>query len=98
MTTVEFLQRMAAAQRAQEDFLAGDELRGTTGIAQSMEWTGVWNGKFRGLNLETLPVGVHGAFHASAGTPLPITTPEGVIKNLEDLGFAGVVGSFGARR
>ena len=94
-----FLQHLAASLRAREDFLAGDQLNGyTTGIAQSMEWTGVWDGKFRGLNTETLPVGVHGAFHASAGTPLPVTTPEGVIKNLEDLGFAGVVGAFGARR
>ena len=94
-----FGNRLAAIVTAHQNALAGDDLTGdTTGIAQSMEWTGVWDAKFRGLNLETLPVGVHGRFHASAGTPLPITTPEGVIKNLEDLGYAGVVGAFGARR
>ena len=77
---------------------AAGMLEGTTsGTGYAMEWTGVWDASFHGTNTATLPTGVVGTFQAEAGSANP-TEVDGAIDLYKDGGFAGVVGSFGARR
>ena len=72
---------------------------GSTGTTTgSLSWAGVWDGSFHGTNRATTPTGIIGTFHADAGTPTPVLTPEARINLFEDLGFAGVVGSFAGRQ
>ena len=70
---------------------------GTSGTGYAMEWTGVWDATFHGNNTSTLPTGVVGTFQADAGSATPRNV-DGAINLLTDPGFAGVVGSFGAKR
>ena len=79
---------------------AGNRLSGaTSGITGSLAWTGVWLGSlYGGTTTGAYPTSVAGGFQADAGTPLPVTTPEGRIDLFRDKGFAGVLGSFRACR
>ena len=73
-------------------------LEGTTsGTGYAMEWTGVWDASFHGTSMATHPTGVVGTFQATAGDAQPKNV-EGAVNLLTDGGFAGVVGSFGAKR
>ena len=69
----------------------------TSGTGGAHEWSGRWSATFHGNNRSTLPTGVVGTFQAANGTANPVNE-EGAIDLLDDGGFAGVVGSFGARR
>ena len=70
----------------------------TSGSTGSLSWSGVREAWFFGTNKSTHPTGIAGNFQADAGTPQRVSTPEGRINLFADEGFAGVVGSFGARR
>ena len=69
----------------------------TSGTGYAMQWSGVWEASFHGTNRATLPTGVIGQFQASAGVANPHFI-EGAIDLSTDGGFAGVLGSFGARQ
>ena len=70
----------------------------TSGTGYAMEWTGVWDASLHGNTMSNLPLGVVGTFQAEAGSAHPIANADGAIDLYNDGGFAGVVGSFGARR
>jgi len=69
----------------------------TSGTSGSLSWSGVWEAWFFGTNTNSTPTGVAGNFQAVAGTAQPMITDEARIDLFNDEGFAGVVGSFGAR-
>ena len=70
----------------------------TSGTGYAMEWTGVWDATFHGTNMTTAPTGAVGTFQADAGWANPVHNADGAINLLTDPGFAGVVGSFGAKK
>ena len=86
-------QDMARTNAAMATMLEG----ATAGTGYAMEWTGVWDATFHGTNMTTAPTGVVGTFQATAGMANPVTEA-GAIDLFDDPGFAGVVGSFGAKK
>ena len=70
----------------------------TSGTGYALEWEGAWDASFHGTNMSTHPTGVVGTFQADAGMANPVHNEDGAINLLTDPGFAGVVGSFGARK
>ena len=79
----------------------------TMGAAGSRRWTGTWGAAFFGGDADAAadaamahPTGVAGTFNAAFGDPHPLVSPS-VVNNdkgvpLNDIGFVGVVGGFGA--
>ena len=90
--------RLAAFNMALQAARDAGMFEGTTsGTGYAMEWTGVWDASFHGTNMAANPTGVVGTFQADAGMANPANV-DGAIDLLNDPGFAGVVGSFGAKR
>ena len=69
----------------------------TSGTSGAMEWSGIWDASLHGNTKAALPTGVVGTFQADAGMAVP-KLEAGAINLSTDTGFAGVIGSFGARR
>jgi hypothetical protein len=71
----------------------------TSGRAGSHNWTGQWAFQFYGAT-EMTPTGIAGTFSASSGNPHPLDAEGNVVTSsdipLDDKGFVGVVGGFGA--
>ena len=92
-------QRANARNAVLDAMRATDTFEGaTSGTGYAMTWDGVWDASFHGTNTGTLPTGVVGTFQADAGMANPAANDDGAIDLYNDPGFAGVVGSFGARR
>ena len=70
----------------------------TSGTSGAMEWKGVWEASLHGNTKTALPTSVVGTFQADVGDEIPKLNDDGAINRSTDLGFAGVIGSFGARR
>ena len=88
-----------AQNTARTNGLAQTMLEGaTSGTGYAMEWTGVWDATLHGAGKATFPTGVAGTFQAAAGMANPAANDDGAIDLFNDPGFAGVVGSFGARK
>ena len=90
--------RTNGAQNLARTLTWGTMLSGSTdGTSGALSWSGVWDGSLHGTDMANHPTGIIGRFQATAGTPTPVTTPEGRINQFADQGFAGVIGSFAGR-